>query len=143
MVSSPFRPTVDKATSNNLNECLQYRKRRKATTRLQECRQSKLLVGETLHLQRHEKISLTFSLASSLIAQITISITILATTIYFILLHNKRHQTNATTNPISVNYHFTRKCNKSCKFCFHTEKTSHIASETEMKHMEKDPLLRE
>ncbi|ORY18863.1 hypothetical protein BCR34DRAFT_473114 [Clohesyomyces aquaticus] len=29
------------------------------------------------------------------------------------------------TIPISVNYYFTRKCNVSCKFCFHTETTSH------------------
>jgi radical S-adenosyl methionine domain-containing protein 2 len=28
--------------------------------------------------------------------------------------------------PISVNYHFTRRCNYSCGFCFHTAKTSHI-----------------
>jgi radical S-adenosyl methionine domain-containing protein 2 len=28
--------------------------------------------------------------------------------------------------PVSVNYHFTRRCNKSCGFCFHTAKTSHI-----------------
>jgi radical S-adenosyl methionine domain-containing protein 2 len=28
--------------------------------------------------------------------------------------------------PISVNYHFTRRCNKSCGFCFHTATTSHI-----------------
>jgi radical S-adenosyl methionine domain-containing protein 2 len=34
---------------------------------------------------------------------------------------------------ISVNYHFTRKCNKTCKFCFHTEKSSHVATEEEMK----------
>lgn len=27
---------------------------------------------------------------------------------------------------ISVNYHFTRKCNYSCGFCFHTAKTSHV-----------------
>lgn len=26
--------------------------------------------------------------------------------------------------PLSVNYHFTRKCNYSCGFCFHTAKTS-------------------
>lgn len=30
--------------------------------------------------------------------------------------------------PISVNYHFTRKCNKECGFCFHTAKTSDVAS---------------
>lgn len=37
-----------------------------------------------------------------------------------------------TTKPVSVNYHFTRKCNKTCKFCFHTEKTSHVATKNEM-----------
>ena len=30
--------------------------------------------------------------------------------------------------PISVNYHFTRQCNYSCGFCFHTAKTSHVES---------------
>ncbi|EME46021.1 hypothetical protein DOTSEDRAFT_86685 [Dothistroma septosporum NZE10] len=35
--------------------------------------------------------------------------------------------------PLSVNFHFTRKCNKTCVFCFHTEKTSHIASDEDMK----------
>lgn len=30
--------------------------------------------------------------------------------------------------PISVNYHFSRKCNYSCGFCFHTAKTSHVLS---------------
>ncbi|XP_045170427.2 radical S-adenosyl methionine domain-containing protein 2-like isoform X4 [Mercenaria mercenaria] len=28
--------------------------------------------------------------------------------------------------PISVNYHFTRKCNYKCGFCFHTAKTSFV-----------------
>ncbi|OXA55191.1 radical S-adenosyl methionine domain-containing protein 2 [Folsomia candida] len=28
--------------------------------------------------------------------------------------------------PVSVNFHFTRKCNYECGFCFHTAKTSHI-----------------
>ncbi|KAJ6457513.1 radical S-adenosyl methionine domain-containing protein 2 [Mycena vitilis] len=36
------------------------------------------------------------------------------------------------TKPISVNYHFTRKCNKTCGFCFHTEKTSFVALEVDM-----------
>jgi len=30
--------------------------------------------------------------------------------------------------PLSVNYHFTRKCNYSCGFCFHTELNSHVES---------------
>lgn len=28
--------------------------------------------------------------------------------------------------PVSVNYHFSRKCNKECLFCFHTATTSYI-----------------
>lgn len=28
--------------------------------------------------------------------------------------------------PLSVNYHFTRRCNYSCGFCFHTAKTSFV-----------------
>ncbi len=28
--------------------------------------------------------------------------------------------------PVSVNYHFTRKCNYECGFCFHTAKTSYV-----------------
>ncbi|KAM3067004.1 hypothetical protein ACMFMG_011786 [Clarireedia jacksonii] len=35
--------------------------------------------------------------------------------------------------PISVNYHFTRKCNYECGFCFHTAKTSYILSAEEAK----------
>uniref|UniRef100_A0A3B4WRW7 S-adenosylmethionine-dependent nucleotide dehydratase RSAD2 n=1 Tax=Seriola lalandi dorsalis TaxID=1841481 RepID=A0A3B4WRW7_SERLL len=31
-----------------------------------------------------------------------------------------------TTTPTSVNYHFTRKCNYKCGFCFHTAKTSFV-----------------
>ena len=27
---------------------------------------------------------------------------------------------------MSVNYHFTRQCNYSCGFCFHTAKTSFV-----------------
>lgn len=35
--------------------------------------------------------------------------------------------------PLSVNFHFTRKCNYKCKFCFHTEKTSHLTAMDEAK----------
>lgn len=48
------------------------------------------------------------------------------------LAHSNRGQNQGIT-PVSVNYHFTRKCNKECAFCFHTEKTSYVASEDEMK----------
>lgn len=33
--------------------------------------------------------------------------------------------------PVSVNYFFSRKCNKECGFCFHTAKTSYVLSEEE------------
>lgn len=36
--------------------------------------------------------------------------------------------TPANDIPISVNYHFTRQCNMSCGFCFHTATTSHMVS---------------
>ncbi|KAF2154163.1 radical SAM enzyme [Myriangium duriaei CBS 260.36] len=29
-------------------------------------------------------------------------------------------------SPVAVNYHFTRRCNKTCGFCFHTATTSHM-----------------
>ncbi|KAB8231213.1 radical SAM enzyme [Aspergillus alliaceus] len=37
-------------------------------------------------------------------------------------------------HPLSVNYHFTRQCNKTCGFCFHTASTSHIESIENAKH---------
>ncbi|KAI0865331.1 hypothetical protein F4860DRAFT_527013 [Xylaria cubensis] len=49
-----------------------------------------------------------------------------------LLVYGKRHKGKSIT-PVSVNYHFTRKCNKECAFCFHTEKSSHVASDVEMK----------
>lgn len=36
-------------------------------------------------------------------------------------------------NLISVNFHFTRKCNYECGFCFHTAKTSHLTELEEAK----------
>uniref|UniRef100_A0AAQ5ZJY2 S-adenosylmethionine-dependent nucleotide dehydratase RSAD2 n=1 Tax=Amphiprion ocellaris TaxID=80972 RepID=A0AAQ5ZJY2_AMPOC len=38
---------------------------------------------------------------------------------------NQSKDRDATT-PTSVNYHFTRKCNYKCGFCFHTAKTSFV-----------------
>ncbi|KAK5129840.1 hypothetical protein LTR08_002777 [Meristemomyces frigidus] len=50
-----------------------------------------------------------------------------------VYLTSRQWQLRNRTVPISVNYHFTRKCNKTCKFCFHTEKSSHVATEQQMK----------
>jgi radical S-adenosyl methionine domain-containing protein 2 len=36
----------------------------------------------------------------------------------------RRSPRPGATIPISVNYHFTRQCNKTCGFCFHTATTS-------------------
>ena len=43
--------------------------------------------------------------------------------------HQQKNEFHGTANapkiiPESVNYHFTRTCNYSCGFCFHTAKTS-------------------
>ncbi|KAF2453460.1 radical s-adenosyl methionine domain-containing protein 2 [Lineolata rhizophorae] len=48
---------------------------------------------------------------------------ILLSTLVFLALINRRHRCQI---PVSVNYHFTRRCNKTCGFCFHTATTSHI-----------------
>ncbi|XP_072221698.1 S-adenosylmethionine-dependent nucleotide dehydratase RSAD2 [Leuresthes tenuis] len=37
-----------------------------------------------------------------------------------------QHEDSSETTPTSVNYHFTRKCNYKCGFCFHTAKTSFV-----------------
>src|SRR5688572_15510271 len=41
-----------------------------------------------------------------------------------------QHSLNPITKkiPISVNFHFTRRCNYECGFCFHTAKSSHLSS---------------
>lgn len=59
---------------------------------------------------------------------ITLLILFLAT-----LLHFTYRRVSRGPVPISVNYHFTRRCNKECGFCFHTAKTSHIATPAEAK----------
>ena len=40
----------------------------------------------------------------------------------------KSPKKKSNITPVSVNYHFTRKCNYECGFCFHTAKTSFVAS---------------
>ncbi|KAI0555837.1 hypothetical protein F4679DRAFT_520036 [Xylaria curta] len=49
-----------------------------------------------------------------------------------LLIYEKCLKEKSVT-PVSVNYHFTRKCNKECAFCFHTEKSSYVAPDAEMK----------
>jgi radical S-adenosyl methionine domain-containing protein 2 len=56
-------------------------------------------------------------------------ILIIAASIFAVI----RYKRNSKTIPISVNYFFSRKCNKTCGFCFHTAKTSYILPEKEAK----------
>jgi radical S-adenosyl methionine domain-containing protein 2 len=74
-------------------------------------------------------MALMLAIVSSPVARIALILCLLTLSIHLLFL--KRYQASLTT-PISVNYHFTRKCNKTCKFCFHTEKSSHVASDDEM-----------
>ncbi|OTA57681.1 radical SAM enzyme [Hypoxylon sp. EC38] len=46
----------------------------------------------------------------------------------------REHRSSDAVKPVSVSFHFTRKCNLECAFCFHTEKTSYVASEHDMKN---------
>ncbi|KAL1842686.1 hypothetical protein VTJ49DRAFT_4465 [Mycothermus thermophilus] len=51
-----------------------------------------------------------------------------------LLLRFRRWRKRSNKIPISVNYHFTRRCNKTCGFCFHTATTSHIEDLDAQKH---------
>jgi hypothetical protein len=44
---------------------------------------------------------------------------------HFILKKSQQVTQDESQIPLSVNYHFTRKCNYECKFCFHQAKTSY------------------
>jgi radical S-adenosyl methionine domain-containing protein 2 len=49
------------------------------------------------------------------------------------VVDEKVEPNSAPLVPISVNYHFTRVCNYSCGFCFHTAKTSYVETLEEAK----------
>ena len=57
-------------------------------------------------------------------------VTILVVSSFFLINLLKRASVQI---PESVNYHFTRQCNYSCGFCFHTAKTSFVMPEGEAK----------
>ncbi len=48
-----------------------------------------------------------------------------AALVALVLAVRRQRQHCRRTVPLSVNYHFTRKCNKECGFCFHTATTSY------------------
>ena len=82
---------------------------------------------------------ITTILPATTMGQTIAGITIGGVAAYYLLRKSHQHKPHFENDlddadkPISVNYHFTRKCNKVCGFCFHTEKTSHVATEEEMK----------
>ena len=67
--------------------------------------------------------------------QLALALTVVVSVILHLIFLRKpsTDDIDESSRPISVNYHFTRKCNKTCGFCFHTEKSSHVATEEEMK----------
>ncbi|KAM0709887.1 hypothetical protein Q7P35_003930 [Cladosporium inversicolor] len=70
------------------------------------------------------------------IVQSTFGLIVITLVAFTFGIYLKVHHLRPSTKPVdcvSVNYHFTRKCNKTCKFCFHTEKSSHVSTEEEMK----------
>ncbi len=48
--------------------------------------------------------------------------------LYSSLNDENEDTTNDMVHAISVNYHISRECNYACKFCFHTQKNTRIAS---------------
>ena len=60
-----------------------------------------------------------------------LAICIVAPPICYSKLPTRR--TNNSPKPVSVNYFFTRLCNKTCGFCFHVDKTSYMLSEEDAK----------
>lgn len=51
-----------------------------------------------------------------------IFVLILVTTVFLYLLFCSTKQREKKKETLSVNFHFTRKCNYECGFCFHTDK---------------------
>jgi radical S-adenosyl methionine domain-containing protein 2 len=75
--------------------------------------------------------SILFS--SPIIAGITAASCIISGATYLLYYFHQLQQLSTAETPVSVNYHFSRKCNYECGFCFHTEKTSSILSLNEAK----------
>jgi radical S-adenosyl methionine domain-containing protein 2 len=63
-------------------------------------------------------------LSSPIVTSITGASCIMAA--YLLYHFHQLRQMSTFETPVSVNYHFSRKCNYGCGFCFHTEKTSSI-----------------
>lgn len=69
----------------------------------------------------------SISFSNSIATSITVAVCIISSAVFF-LYYQQLQQRDAAEIPVSVNYHFSRRCNYECGFCFHTEKTSSILS---------------
>jgi len=81
--------------------------------------------------QLNHSMAFIYSIAHSTFGLITVALLALAFGLYLEIQHLR--PSTKRIGCVSVKYHFTRKCNKTCKFCFHTEKSSHVATEEEMR----------
>jgi hypothetical protein len=64
-------------------------------------------------------MSFIHSTVHSSFGLIVVALLALAFGLYLEIYHLRPHIKRVDC--VSVNYRFTRKCNKTCKFCFHTE----------------------
>ncbi|KAJ3580992.1 hypothetical protein NHX12_017202 [Muraenolepis orangiensis] len=67
-----------------------------------------------------------FPLASTMLLHMFTTIMSIFWSLVSTLRGWKPTENGPATTPTSVNYHFTRKCNYKCGFCFHTAKTSFV-----------------
>ncbi|CAE7312186.1 Rsad2 [Symbiodinium microadriaticum] len=58
------------------------------------------------------------------------------------IIRSKMEEFRASPVPLSVNWHYTRQCNYTCKFCFHTAKTSFFLPQTKQGMDEAKQCLR-
>ncbi|CAE7235272.1 Rsad2 [Symbiodinium sp. CCMP2592] len=58
------------------------------------------------------------------------------------IISSAREEFRPSPVPLSVNWHYTRQCNYSCKFCFHTAKTSFFLPQTKQGMDEAKQCLR-
>jgi radical S-adenosyl methionine domain-containing protein 2 len=70
-------------------------------------------------------------LSSPIVTSITGASCIIAA--YFLYHFPQLQHKSTFETPVSVNYHFSGKCNYKCGFCFHTEKTFNILPLSEAK----------
>lgn len=86
-----------------------------------------MLLPETTFTKEDYYIKIHNNMVLHLVAILnTILATILAVIALFQRTISNRGSKPSKIVPVSVNFHFTRKCNYECGFCFHTEKTSHV-----------------